>query len=82
MTLEELQSSIKNCVRCSMCKWIPQVQIKSQEFASICPSMDLFKYHSYSGGGKMILANSILTGRLKFTDELLDVIYKCTECGG
>jgi hypothetical protein len=53
---EEYLKMIKMCLRCSICKWIPQVQIKSQKYATACPAVDLYNYHPYSGGGKIILA--------------------------
>jgi Fe-S oxidoreductase len=78
---EEYQRMIKRCVRCSVCKWIPQVQIKSQKYASACPAIDIYNYHPYSGGGKIILALAYEMGRIKPTEELRDIVYKCTECG-
>ena len=72
---------IKRCLRCSVCKWIPQVQIKSQKYASGCPSIDMYNFHPYSGGGKIILALAYEMGRLKASEELRDIVYKCTECG-
>jgi Fe-S oxidoreductase len=73
---------IKRCLRCSICKWIPQLQIKSQKFASICPSIDMFNFHAYSGGGRIIIALALEMGRLKPSRELMEIVYKCTECGG
>jgi len=73
---------IKRCLRCSICKWIPQLQIKSQKYASICPSIDIFNFHAYSGGGRIIIALALEMGRLKPSQELMDIVYKCTECGG
>ncbi|MFX1408798.1 MAG: (Fe-S)-binding protein [Promethearchaeota archaeon] len=72
---------IKRCLRCSICKWIPQVQIKSQKYASACPSIDIYNYHPYSGGGRIILALLLEMGRIKPSEELRDIVYKCTECG-
>lgn len=78
---QDYQRMIKRCVRCSVCKWIPQVQIKSQKYASGCPAIDIYNFHPYSGGGKIILALAYEMGRIKPTKELRDIIYKCTECG-
>ncbi len=86
--LEDYQDIVDRCLRCSLCKWVPQVQIKSKEFATICPSIDLYNFHSFSGGGRTIIALSVLQERLKLSKdaddiaELVDIIYKCTECGG
>lgn len=72
---------IKMCLRCSVCKWIPQVQIKSQKYASCCPAMDIYDYHAYSGGGRIILALAYEMGRVKPSEDLLNIVYRCTECG-
>jgi len=81
MDEEVYQKMIKRCVRCSVCKWIPQVQIKSQKYASACPAIDIYNFHPYSGGGKIILALAYEMGRIKPSEELRDIVYKCTECG-
>jgi len=78
---EEYQTMIKRCLRCSICKWIPQVQIKSQKYATACPAIDLYNFHPYSGGGKIILALALEMGRIKPSEDLRDIVYKCTECG-
>jgi Fe-S oxidoreductase len=78
---EEYLKMIKMCLRCSICKWIPQVQIKSQKYATACPAVDLYNYHPYSGGGKIILALALEMGKIKPSDELREIVYKCTECG-
>jgi len=82
MSLEEYEDIIKKCLRCSICKWIPQIQIKSQKYASICPAMDRYNYHTYSGGGRIILALSLYLNRIELTEEFADIIYKCSACGG
>lgn len=82
MPLEDYADMLRKCLRCSVCKWIPQIQIKSQKFASICPSIDRWNFHSYSGGGRIIVALSYMMNRIEPSDMLLDVVYKCTECGG
>ena len=78
---EEYLKMIKMCLRCSICKWIPQVQIKSKKYASACPAVDLYNYHPYSGGGKIILALALEMGKIEPSDELREIVYKCTECG-
>ncbi len=78
---EEYKKVISHCLRCSVCKWIPQVQIKSQKYAMCCPAIDMYNFHPYSGGGKIILALLLEYGRIKPSEELRDIVYKCTECG-
>ncbi|MFW9998615.1 MAG: (Fe-S)-binding protein [Candidatus Hodarchaeota archaeon] len=82
MNEQEYKQMIKRCLRCSICKWIPQLQIKSQKYATICPSVDIFNFHAYSGGGRIIIALALEMGRLEPSQELTDIVYKCTECGG
>jgi Fe-S oxidoreductase len=77
----EYKKMIKRCLRCSICKWVPQVQIKSQKYASACPAIDMYNFHPYSGGGRIILALALEMGRIKPSEELRDIVYKCTECG-
>ncbi len=80
MPLEDFDEMIKKCLRCSVCKWIPQIQIKSQKFATTCPSIDKYNFHSYSGGGRIVVTLSYLMNRIEASEKLLDVVYKCTLC--
>ena len=80
MPLEDFNEMIKKCLRCSVCKWIPQVQIKSMKYATACPSIDRYNFHSYSGGGRIIVALSYLMNRIEVSDKLLEVLYTCTLC--
>jgi Fe-S oxidoreductase len=82
MTLGEFEEMMDSCVRCSKCKFIPQLVIQSKRFSSICPSIDYFNFHAYSGGGRMITASAYHKGRVELTPEMLNVIYACTNCGG
>ena len=82
MTLDQFEEMMDSCVRCSKCKYIPQIAIKSQRFSHICPSVQYYNFHAYSGGGRMIMANAYHKGRLEWTPEMLDILYQCTNCGG
>lgn len=82
MTLESFEEMMDSCVRCSKCKFLPQLQIKSKRFSHICPSIQRYNFHAYSGGGRLIMANALHKGRIDFTEEMLDVLYKCTNCMG
>lgn len=82
MSLESYRNDMLRCVRCSVCKFIPLSSvIKSWRFAYGCPANARYHFHSYSGGGKLIAALSLLEGRIGFSEALLDVVYKCTMCG-
>ncbi|MFW9787395.1 MAG: (Fe-S)-binding protein [Candidatus Thorarchaeota archaeon] len=82
MTLDKFEEMMDSCVRCSKCKYIPQIAIRSQRFSHICPSIQYYNFHAYSGGGRMIMANAYHKGRLEWTQEMLDILYQCTNCGG
>ena len=82
MTLDQFEEMMDSCVRCSKCKYIPQIAIKSQRFSHICPSIQYYNFHAYSGGGRMIMANAYHKGRLEWTPDMLDILYQCTNCGG
>jgi Fe-S oxidoreductase len=79
--LVALKSDMEGCSRCSLCKWIPMAQIKSWRFAKVCPSVERYNFHAYSGGGKLIAANSLLEGRCELDERLMEIIYKCQLCG-
>jgi Fe-S oxidoreductase len=82
MPLEDYHEIMERCIRCSLCKWIPQIQIKSQKYSAVCPSIEEFGFHNYSGGGRMITALALLSGKIPYNEKLLEVTYTCTECGG
>jgi len=79
--LSAMKNDMEGCSRCSLCKWIPMAQIKSWRFAKVCPSVDRYNFHAYSGGGKMIASNSMLEGRSEMNEALMDIAYKCQLCG-
>ena len=82
MALEDYRNDMMRCVRCSVCKYIPLSSlIKSWRFANGCPASAKYHFHSYSGGGKLIAALSLLEGRIDYSDALVDVVYKCSMCG-
>jgi Fe-S oxidoreductase len=81
MKLQELKRDMEGCVRCSNCKWLPHLRIQSWRYAKVCPSIERYNFHCYSGGGKMNMANSLLDKRSELTDAVADVVYRCQLCG-
>ncbi len=69
------------CTRCSYCKWIPFDLVKSWRFSKGCPSVDYNNFHSYSGGGRLITALSLMDGRSQVNDKVVDIAFKCQLCG-
>jgi Fe-S oxidoreductase len=56
-------------------------EIKSLRFAEVCPSTSRYNFHAYSASGKLIMGNAMLRGRLDYSEDYLDILYKCTLCG-
>jgi Fe-S oxidoreductase len=80
-TLADFEKDMTRCARCSLCKWPPLAQVKSIRYSQVCPATSRYNFHAYSGGGKMIIGLSKLRGRVEYSDEMLDVIYRCSVCG-
>lgn len=81
MALEDFKLDALRCTRCSYCKWIPIDQIKSWRFAKGCPSIEYNHFHSYSGGGRLVTALSLMEGRIEVTDKVVDSVFQCQMCG-
>lgn len=80
MSLEDRSVYQAACTRCSQCKFIPVPA--SQEFSSICPSIDYGQFHAYSGSGKVITAYALQAGEATITPKVVESVYACTMCGG
>jgi Fe-S oxidoreductase len=55
--------------------------MKSARFAKGCPSIEAGKFHSYSAGGRLVTALSLMDGRSTVTEKVKDSVFKCTLCG-
>ncbi|MGD9142716.1 MAG: hypothetical protein PVG61_02600, partial [Dehalococcoidia bacterium] len=71
MGLIDYQQDMETCCRCSCCKFIPMEKIKDLENANVCPSITRYKFHGYSGGGRMGIGVAILEKELEMSDKLL-----------
>ncbi len=81
MTLLNYRADALRCTRCSYCKWIPFDLMKSWRFSKGCPSVDYNHFHSYSAGGRLVTALSLLDNRIEVTDRVIDSVFKCQLCG-
>ncbi len=80
--LQDYRNDMIRCGRCSVCKYIPGSSVfKSWRFANGCPSIKYYKFHTYSGGGRLVAALSLLEERVSYSPAFLDVVYGCTLCG-
>ena len=74
MSLDDVRYDAENCIRCSNCKWMDHVYMKSYRYAKICPSSVRYVFDAYSGKGQLDAALGVMNGELDFTPQLLDVI--------
>ena len=81
MALEDFRADAMRCTRCAYCKWIPFDLFKSARFSRGCPSMESGKFHSYSAGGRLITALSLMDGRSTVTEKVKDSVFRCNLCG-
>lgn len=81
MTLEDYRGNMQRCTRCSYCKWVLWDHLKSWRFAKGCPSIGYNNFQSYSAGGRLAVALSLLDGMINYTDGVLDIVYQCQMCG-
>jgi Fe-S oxidoreductase len=82
MILEDYQRNMIRCTRCSYCKWIPHPVMSDRRFMGVCPSIEKYHFHGWSGGGKQIAALSLLKGRTEMSESFADMVYQCQMCGG
>jgi glycolate oxidase len=64
---KEIDDEILICVQCGFCR-------------AGCPTFSETNLESYNARGRVLLAYSILSGKLEPSVELADRIYKCTTC--
>ena len=81
MALEDFRADAMRCTRCAYCKWIPFDHVKSWRYAKGCPSIEYGKFHSYSAGGRLVTALSLMDGRSTVTPKVQDSVFKCLMCG-
>jgi Fe-S oxidoreductase len=79
--LVAIAPSRERCIRCNMCKFVPLARVESAAHAGGCPSYEHFKVSASSGGGMVIMANSLMAGRSEITDAVRSTVYGCTMCG-
>ncbi len=81
MALEEYRTYMETCRRCSACKFIPFEKVTGFDDVNVCPSITRYNYHTYCGGGRMVMGTALLEKRLDYTDKLVEVVYNCQMCG-
>jgi len=81
MSLDDYQSDMEMCGRCSVCKFIPLEKVNGFQHVNVCPSISKYNFNAYSGGGRLNIVVAMLEGRVGYTDKLLEIVYNCQMCG-
>ncbi len=81
MGLEQYKGDMEMCHRCSACKFVPMQRVNGLEYATVCPSIARYDFHSYSGGGRLNIGAAALKKGVNYTPRLLDIVYNCQLCG-
>lgn len=79
--LENFVYDMQHCIKCKGCYWVEHTYNPGTEFPYRCSSNYWNDFDAYGAMGKMRIAIGIYEGRLKWTQELLDIMYACTLCG-
>ena len=64
ITLENLRHDANGCIRCSNCKWVDHIYMKSARFARICPITQKHAFNLYSAPGLMYSALAVMDNKL------------------
>jgi len=81
LRLERFRWDAENCCGCKSCIWVDPIYVQGKDYSIRCPSLQRFKFDSYSALGRLKLALAILNGSMKITEKALDIIYQCNLCG-
>ena len=80
-SLDDISFSRQKCIRCNMCKFPPLARVESHAHSMGCPAYEHFQFSANSGGGMVIMANSLMEGRSTVTEAVRRTAYGCTLCG-
>jgi heterodisulfide reductase subunit D len=77
MPVEKLQKEVYSCSKCGACK----VSFPETLCMPTCPQIEKFHFDAYYVGGWAYLARKLITGQIKLTPDLADLLYTCSMCG-
>lgn len=76
MEIESFKNPIYKCNRCGFC-----FDLSGLGQYKMCPVNEVKGFQSYSAKGKLILATSILEGKIHLNEETLKHVFTCCDCG-
>ena len=74
--IEHYKDIVFQCGKCGTCRTVFQ----DVNWARVCPSGEFGKFEAYYLGGKNLLAWALTSGKLKWTENLAKIFYKCSVC--
>jgi Fe-S oxidoreductase len=77
MALVDYERDMQRCSRCSYCKFIPYQSWRNLDFIQGCPAVSRYNWHAYSSSGKFNIAYSLLNKRIDYSEEFLNIVYRC-----
>lgn len=75
-SLSDIERQMSMCIKCKMCTYGEWPQNHP-----MCPPYNKFRFFTYCGGGMLYLGKALDLGLVSLSEELLEVISKCTMCG-
>ncbi|MFX0134530.1 MAG: (Fe-S)-binding protein [Candidatus Hodarchaeota archaeon] len=78
--LEKVRDLIETCYRCGDCRTAIRPAVGRYQ---VCPVREVIpvKWEPFFARGKIMLANGLLKGDIKLSQELADIIFQCMICG-
>ncbi|MFX1451162.1 MAG: (Fe-S)-binding protein [Promethearchaeota archaeon] len=78
--LEKVRDLIETCYRCGDCRVAIRPLVGRYQ---VCPVREVIpeKWEPFFARGKIMLANGLLKGDIKLSQELADIIFQCMICG-
>ncbi len=89
-TLEMYKEWLDMCIHCGACHARGPIEphnwrtLPPPEFSSPlkkCPSYEYYKFKTYTGQGRSLLAAATFRDNKAISDDLVNIAYSCTSCG-
>jgi Fe-S oxidoreductase len=78
---ENFRYDMDHCIKCKGCTWVDHIYMPGVKYSTRCPSAAKNVWDSYGAYGKLRIGLGMMDGKLKYSDELLKILYECTLCG-
>jgi Fe-S oxidoreductase len=76
MPLQDVRDLLHLCRLCGNCRQ------SGTSYQAICPAGERFGFDAYYSRGRAIIAQQLVDGRIGWTAPVVEIIYRCTLCGG